>query len=478
MINRSGAKKIIESVFDKEDKDKKPIYTSFLETEDYILEEIKTAVDADDAERAQGVHYVVYYKNSNPHEKIEFTDEVVYKDETYKPIVDDMLEKKAIYLPTGIQEYESVDKLIERIKTFLYSYFEVPKFFENFLPYLCLFYWVYEKFPFIPYLHFVGRTSTGKTTAMEVFGSICYKAIDASGSITIASIFRTTTSWRGTLLLDEFDNVGEESRAMLSFLKSGVSNKVILRTEGEKERQVRAYIAKCPKVFTSERPVTDAGLQSRTIVVPMNPNVRKIPLYRLNDFEEEAQEIRNMLLLWRLRNLNKINLKDIKFGYEELSMFDRRVQQVITPSYYLSNNEARKNILQFAKEQQEETFQQRQDSFDGLVFSVLIAFWKIKDNPSLVEITDTINDQLDTSKRGRRITEKRIANLIRNILNLEIEKEGHEKTRIVSQKTNENKIEELRNYYGVPLEQGPHRPQEPQEKEDFNINNALDDLKL
>ncbi len=449
-MTTSYKKKIAKEYIKGDKEEEKPIYTSFLETDSYILEQIKIANDATDATYANGVGYLVYDKKSNSKESIEIVSQVKTDDVVYKPIFDDLLDKNAIYLPTGVKEYGSVDNLIAKIKEFLYAYFEVSSFFENFLPYLCLFYWVYEKFPFVPYLHFVGRTSTGKTTAMEVFGSICYKAIDASGSITIASIFRTTTTWKGTLLLDEFENIGEDSKAMLSFLKSGVSNKVILRTEGDKERQVRAYLSKCPKIFTSERPMIDAGLQSRTLVATMNPNTRKIPLYRLNEFEEEAQELRNMLLLWRLRNLGKIDLTKIKFGFEELSTFDRRVQQVITPAYYLSNDVARKNIMTFAKEQQEETFRQRQDSFAGLIFTTIMDLWKVRPDPSLVEITDQINETLETAKFGKRITEKKIANHVRKILSLAIDQVGHENIRIVPQAVNKEKTKELCLYYGIP----------------------------
>ena len=71
---------------------------------------------------------------------------------------------------------------------------------------------------------------------MEVLGSICYKPIDTTGSLTIASIFRLATTWKGTLLIDEFDSGGEHANEMISFLKSGVSNRLLFRTEGEKKR--------------------------------------------------------------------------------------------------------------------------------------------------------------------------------------------------------------------------------------------------
>src|SRR3990167_8144966 len=289
-LSRAALKIIRETTGLSKEKDK-PTPASYLETEKYILEQVKIATHATHATEATEIRYIQYHKKTD---SIDLVDSFEYEDKVYKPIIDEVIEKDSIHLPSGVKEYGNIDNLIEKIRSFYNYNFQVPTKFEPFLPYLCLFNWVYEKFPFVPYLNFVGLTTTGKTTAMEVFGSTCYKAIDVSGSITIASIFRTTTSWKGTLLMDEFENVGEESRSMISFLKSGVSNRSVLRVEGDKERTVRAYAVKCPKIFTSERPVNDAGLQSRTIVVSMEKNKRPIPLYRLDKFKKEAQEIRNM----------------------------------------------------------------------------------------------------------------------------------------------------------------------------------------
>jgi hypothetical protein len=468
------AKRNIGAIPDKpkRSEDNRPFYVSFFETDGCLYEQI--AVFADDANLATGVplgcKFAKYDKSKST---TEFVDEFEHNGKIYKPVVDDSFLSGAVHLPTGVEDYQSTGTLVSRIKSFFNDYFETDRFFEEFLPFLLLFYWAYQKFPFIPYLNFVGRTSTGKTTAMDVFGSVSYKGIDVSGSITMSAIFRIATSWQGTLLLDEFENVGEESRAMLSFLKSGVSNRIILRTEGDKERQVKAYIAKCPKISTSETPVTDAGLQSRTLVVEMQPTKRRIPLYHLDDFKEEAQHLQNQLLLWRLHHYNKIDLKEIKYGYEELSAFDKRVQQVLTPIYYLSDEKGRKAIIEFAGIQQEETYKMRQESQAGTIFLILKTLWETTEVPSIVDITKDLNEHRLNSGYERKTTEKAVGNTLRKILNLQIEQVGHEKIRVVNRKTNEDKTKELNLYYGLeketpPLVQGTQRPQDPQTTESIN----------
>lgn len=443
--NRRSATNNLES-----NDTEKTVFKSFIETDEFLVEQIKNdnaiAEHADDAELSQSTSYLVFNKGT---EKIELVKEFEYQGVTYKPVVDDLFTTGTVLLPTGILEYGSTENLVKEIREFLNKYFEVPLFFKEFLPYLCLFYWVFEKFPFVPYVHFVGRTGTGKTTALEVFGSICYKRIDASGSITLSPIFRSANTWKGTLLLDEFEASGDNYKAIIAFLKSGVGNRAVLRTEGENVKEVRAYIVKSPKIFTSENPITDAGLQSRTIVVRMQKNRNKVPLFRIGSFNTQAQELRNKLLLWRFRNYDKINLASIEYGFPELNAFDGRVQQVITPIYYLSDEETRKSLLDFAKEQESETKRERRDSLNGQVFQIIVDLLDAREPLLIKTITSKLN--AENAEISQPKSEKKVASIVRTILGLEVVQLGHKKesTVIVTKET--EKYKELSSYYGIEI---------------------------
>jgi hypothetical protein len=467
------AKKILKETFgsqlksNKED-DEKPIPTSFLETNDCILEQISSAELAECAELSHGMASTGFVKFSKLTGEVEEIDEFTTEGNTYKPIVDAVFEKRGIYLPSGVTEYKDTAEIINQIDSFLKENCELPVYFERLFPYLVMFYWVYDKFPFIPYIHFVGGTGTGKTTAMDALGAISYKAIDTTGSMTIASLFRLATRWRGTLLIDEFDTIGEGMSEMLSFLKAGVSNRLLFRTEGEKEKDVKAYVVKSPKFFTSEDPISDAGLQSRTMVVRMNKSTRRIPLFKLPEYYEEAQEIRNKLLLWRLRNLNKINLKEIKYGFSELESFDRRVQQVVTPIYYFSDPAARLMITQFAIEQEEDTKRERRDSLPGRIFELAENLWATNQEVQIKALTIAINEDNIGYKD---LTEKKIGAIVRTVLGFNTEKRGHDKNAWIIRNTDQEKrqIE----YYGITIPtpvEAPNAPQAPQDLEQTSTN--------
>jgi len=431
----------------KEKKEDNEIFTSFLETEEYILEQVKIATHATHATLPTDTEYIKYNKNSREIERIKSFE---HEGKLYRPITGKILDK-VVLLPTEATDYGDVDKLVKQLRKFFNDYFEAPKFSQNLFPYLVLFYWVYDRFPFIPYVHFMGLTGTGKTTAMEVFGSVCYKPINASGAITLASIFRIVSEWRGTLLIDEFAPGGESYREMLSLLKSGVSDQAVLRVEGERKRTVEAYIVKSPKLFTSEKPIMDIGLRSRVIEVHMEKNVKEVPLFRRNKFLVEAQKLRNKLLMWRLHKLEGIEdaLDKLEYGFKSLQAFDGRTQQVITPIYYMANQEARKDIINFAKEQEEETLRERRESLDGQIFQFIIDKY---DPNGMIEVTiNMIFEFLTKGDQNKYMTERKIASIVRKILMFDIQRAGHENVSTLILGGREDRIRELCNYYGIPV---------------------------
>ena len=137
----------------------------------------------------------------------------------------------------------------------------------------------------------------------------------------------------------------------------------------------------------------------------MDKNQRRLPLYKLPHFYKEAQEIRNKLLLWRLRNFNKVNLEEIEFGFPELEIFDRRVQQIITPIYYFSDENAKKQIRIFAKEQEMETKRQRRESLEGQIFEIIYENYSLSVfvDISLSSIAQVINKNTKYPVSERRI---------------------------------------------------------------------------
>lgn len=453
-------KKVLKEDYDieikeEEEKDKKNIiHVSQIKNKRFILEQIATSATGAtrQTEGKRDYKFLMYQREKG---KISLVSSLKIGKYTYKPLESELIDTKSIYLPTSAIMYGSTSKLLKEIKEYLNFYFEVDSSMEKILPHYVIFTWVFEKFPFIPYLQFVGRTSTGKTTAGETIASICYKAVDATGAASQSAIFRIANDWGGTLFLDEFNLKGtsqETYSSMVSFLKSGVSDRAVLRVEAKgKNFSVKPYMVKSPKIFTSEETIADAGLQSRTIVIKMEKNKRKLPLYKLSDYYEKGQELRNKLLMWRLENLDKIDLSEIEYGFKELKMVDRRVQQILTPIYYLSDKKAKTEILEFAKEQEEKTKEERRNSEEGTVFTLIYEYYETQHaQPALKYITDQLNQQREDLGYKTKRTERKMGNIVRELLGFQIERIGHDNISTIMLEKDLPKYKELVSYYGLP----------------------------
>jgi hypothetical protein len=439
------------------------INTSYYETKDYILEQIRNPIsDKDTAYLANPANsstkeYVLFkfIKYSKLNGELSFVEEDTDGSKTIKPIINDLANRGIVNLPSltacpnsdEFAQYAEFAPLVSDISTFFDKFFDVPEFERKFLPFYVLFTWVYQKFDFVPYLQFCGLTGTGKTRTGETVAGLCYKSIDVRGSASISAIFRMADGWKGTLFIDEFDMdaFGKDNYgAALAFLKSGVGDGSVVRVEGANKREVVAYSVKSPKVFTSERPINDAGLQSRTYVIEMESSKKKLPLFKIKEkYDTELNNLRVRLLCWRLKNYGKINLSEIEYGYPELQCFDKRVQQVITPIYFLADEESRKSVLQFAKEQEEATFIERREATAGVVFDVIKSL--NNDEPEFANVREEVNKRLESDGQ-KPITVKALGKILKISLHFDTEKIGHE--HITKVTWNKDKFDSMQEYYG------------------------------
>ena len=143
----------------------------------------------------------------------------------------------------------------------------------------------------------------------------------------------------------------------------------------------------------------------------MEKNKRRIPLFKLPHYYKEAAEIRNKLLLWRFKNLNKIDLSEVEYGFPELAIFDSRVQQVITPIFYFSDQKTRELIIEFASQQEEETKQQRRDNLDGKIFEVILEKSEAEADLLLTKIVEELNKGTKFPVSERKIAGEQLENL-------------------------------------------------------------------
>lgn len=116
-----------------------------------------------------------------------------------------LLKHRAVLLPSLPSEYGTEAELRNDIRSYISTYVDLSEKFLDLAAAYVLLTWVYDAFPELPYLRFLGDFGTGKSRALWVVGNICNKPFFASAASTISPVFYTLDLFRGTLILDEAD---------------------------------------------------------------------------------------------------------------------------------------------------------------------------------------------------------------------------------------------------------------------------------
>lgn len=365
------------------------------------------------------------------------------KLEPYSPY-NPLLFKKLILFPERPSEYGSKHQLLNLIRSFIHRYVDLTDTFELIASYYVLLTWVFDRFNELPYLRVRGDYGSGKTRFLKTVGSLCYKPIFASGASTVAPIFHILNQVGGTLVLDEGDfRFSDEKAEIAKILNNGNAKGFpVLRCQKINQREFSpvAYEVFGPKIISSRNDYEDKALESRFICEDVGlRKVRKsIPITLPESFEEEALELRNKLLLWRLENHSKMGNPE---DYVSRSI-DWRLNQIYSPLLTLvANEEDEKKILSFAKAQH---VQDKVDAGQRMEVRVLSVIREIEKKAeeciSVSDILSLFNKQFGADY-DRRITHRYIGSIIRKKLRLKTRKRNG--LYILS----ENQKEKLRHLY-------------------------------
>jgi hypothetical protein len=225
----------------------------------------------------------------------------------YSP-ANNLLVHDVVLLPSGPEEYGTEPELLARIREFIHRYVDVSPVFEELSAYYVLLSWLYDCFHELPYLRVRGDYGSGKTRFLLVVGALCYKPIFASGASTTSPLFRIIDAFRGTLILDESDfRLSDERAEIVKILNNGNAKGFpVLRTEvnRSKEFDPRAYTVFGPKLVATRGYFEDRALESRCLTEDMGQQRLRegVPLNLDDRYREEARELRNQLLLFRLKH--------------------------------------------------------------------------------------------------------------------------------------------------------------------------------
>lgn len=334
------------------------------------------------------------------------------------PLQTQMIEHKVILLPSDAAGYKSEKSLLDEVSQFIYKYLDVEPFFHKIASYYVFLSWVYDRFSALPYLRAIGDPGTGKSRFLQTVGLLLYKPIFSSGATTASPVFRLIEKVGGSLIVDEADFGNSDVWSdMVKILNSGYHKGFpVLRTEGDKVRDVRAYIVYSPKLLATRRKFKDVALESRMITQEMSGEPRHdIPIVFPDEAWEEAQVIRNKLLMWRFRNYHKITLPD----HSSLTGVEPRLKQILLPlTGVMKDEEAIKELTTFAKNYQQQLIADRSLDKHVEVLEAIVSLNKDDKSLTMKNIADELNKQVDVESGEKKITPRAVGQINKNYLRL------------------------------------------------------------
>jgi len=315
------------------------------------------------------------------------------------------------YLP---KDYESEERLFNRIRDFFIAHLDVANelFYDVYAAFVMAS-WRPEDFTVVPYLFFLGPLASGKTRALECFHRLCYRSIMAT-SMSAASLFRALEAWHPTLLLDETEVYHrKEMVEVVALLNSGYRRgQYAIRIEKIEEGcpQIAMFDTFGFKVLAGTEELA-ATLQSRCIITTMSKAVRPVNLFI---DEEKAQELRDMLLMYRFRNLGKNTEPHNPHSFLQNGFFQNaRVIELFVSLLHVSPADAiKEKLVECMKQITQSRLDEEQASIEARVFdAVLSCEHKVeKGKISTRAITEAFNEglpekeQVNSSFIGRKVS--------------------------------------------------------------------------
>jgi hypothetical protein len=366
-----------------------------------------------------------------------------------------LIANACVLLPSAIGEVRDKRDVVEAIVAFLHRYVMVSPEFEQIAAHYVLLSWVHDTFEVVPYLRFRGDYGTGKTRALLAVGSICYKPFFASGASTVSPIFHILDTFQGTLVLDEADFRFSDATAELTkVLNNGnMQGLPVLRTmtNRNKELNPQAFRVFGPKIVGMRQSFDDQALESRFLTYDTGSESLRadIPLHLPRAFHDEARELRNMLLGYRLRWRHLVAL-DTGLAIEGV---EPRINQTALPLLSLVDDiSVRERICGYLLNEQDRRRQDRSETVEAALLTALVEAFRLGSTPYVTvgEATERFN-RLMCSELGHPVTKRWVGGLLRNKLYI-----GTRKSRgvYVIPQTEKPKIDAMADRFGVDSEVG------------------------
>lgn len=331
-----------------------------------------------------------------------------------------LIRHRAVLLPEHAEPYDSVTQLVTSISDHLHRYVDLSAEFLHIAVHYVLLTWVHDAFNELPYLRLRGDFGSGKTRALAIIGSICYRPFFASGASTVSPIFHILDAFGGTLVLDEADfRFSDEKSELVKILNNGnVRGFPVLRTAITPKREFdpRAFQVFGPKVIAMRRAFGDSALESRFLTEEMGQRRLRddIPINLPDAQRDEAAKLRNRLLMYRFVNVGKLRVDDSLID----PALSPRQNQIVAPLLALMDgDQLRGEVRRTVQGFETALMSERSSTMEAGVLEILLELIAAGNRSSvpISEIASTFRSRF-AEDYERTVTNRQIGGLLRHRL--------------------------------------------------------------
>ncbi|TAL04089.1 MAG: hypothetical protein EPO08_02425 [Rhodospirillaceae bacterium] len=333
-----------------------------------------------------------------------------------------LIANECIVFPSKPEISGDKRELLADIQSFVHRYVDLSPLFEQIAVHYILLTWLHDAFSELGYLRLRGDYGTGKTRALTVLGSLCYKGFFASGASTVSPIFHVLDSMGGTLIFDEADLPFSDARAeMVKVFNNGtMPGMPVLRTmmNRHKEFNPQAFKVYGPKIIAMRGSFEDRALESRFLTeeTGTRPLRDDVPLFLPPSMKAEALSLRNRLLHFRLCNFFDINTDATAL----IEGIEPRLNQTALSLLSLVDDADVRSAIQAALvEENANTLSERRETLEGAVLASVVEAFAATDGEN-VPIRD-IAERFNATHRveyGGPVSNRWIGNMLRKGLRL------------------------------------------------------------
>jgi hypothetical protein len=282
------------------------------------------------------VYFLVYNPQTG---QVEKAKEIECEGVIYKPVDNPEVRYGLTLLPSDAVDYGLDEQLFKDILEFLNKWHDQPNQSERKLDVLYVFLtYVYDLLPRLPYRRSLGKWGRGKSAWLDAVGSICYRPVILAGADTDKAIVRRINNWKGTALIDEADFSNSSLYAFIIKILNISYDKRLgfyQRSDEINPMKTLVYNVYGPKLLATRQEFKDKALESRCLTFIAFEKGRPMPLFRYKRFLEEAQALRNKLVMWRFRKYCDLKAKVESLETPqidvELNISSSRVKETIAP---------------------------------------------------------------------------------------------------------------------------------------------------